>query len=96
MIAGETVLCQIDEGESGLRYRGYAIGDLAEQATFEEVSYLLLLGKLPGSGFERDRIEVDPAHVVAQRCALPDLVQRIGAIDPLDRRRLERPVDLIL
>src|SRR2546421_8838916 len=47
VIAGETVLCQIDEGESGLRYRGYAIGDLAEQATFEEVSYLLLLGKLP-------------------------------------------------
>ena len=47
VIAGETALCQIDEGESGLRYRGYAIGDLAEQATFEEVSYLLLLGKLP-------------------------------------------------
>jgi 2-methylcitrate synthase len=47
VIAGETALCQIDEGDSGLRYRGYANGDLAEQATFEEVSYLLLLGKLP-------------------------------------------------
>lgn len=47
VIAGETALCQIDEGESGLRYRGYAIGDLAERATFEEVAYLLLLGKLP-------------------------------------------------
>ena len=47
VIAGETALCQLDEGESGLRYRGYAIGDLAEQATFEEVAYLLLFGKLP-------------------------------------------------
>ena len=44
VFAGESALCQIDEGEAGLRYRGYAIGDLAEQATFEEVGYLLLLG----------------------------------------------------
>lgn len=47
VIAGESALCQVDEGESGLRYRGYAIGDLAERATFEEVAYLLLFGKLP-------------------------------------------------
>ncbi len=47
VIAGESALCEVDEGAAGLRYRGYAIGDLAEQATFEEVSYLLLFGKLP-------------------------------------------------
>src|SRR5256712_2119716 len=47
VIAGESALCEGDEGAAGLRYRGYAIGDLAEQATFEEVSYLLLFGKLP-------------------------------------------------
>src|SRR5213594_113459 len=47
VIAGESALCEVDEGASGLRYRGYAIGDLAEQATFEEVAYLLLFGKLP-------------------------------------------------
>src|SRR5207245_4280372 len=47
VIAGESALCEVDEGAAGLRYRGYAIGDLAEQATFEEVAYLLLLGKLP-------------------------------------------------
>lgn len=47
VIAGETALCLIDEGEIGLRYRGYAIADLAEQSTFEEVAYLLLYGKLP-------------------------------------------------
>jgi len=47
VIAGESALCQVDEGEHGLRYRGYAVGDLAEQAIFEEVAYLLLFGKLP-------------------------------------------------
>jgi 2-methylcitrate synthase/citrate synthase II len=47
VLAGESALCQVDEGEAGLRYRGYAIGDLAEQATFEEVAYLLLVGTLP-------------------------------------------------
>jgi len=47
VIAGESALCQVDEGEHGLRYRGYAVSDLAEQATFEEVAYLLLYGKLP-------------------------------------------------
>jgi len=47
VIAGESALCEVDEGAAGLRYRGYAIGDLAEQATFEEVAYLLLFGKLP-------------------------------------------------
>lgn len=47
VLAGETALCHVDEGEGGLRYRGYAVSDLAEKATFEEVAYLLLLGKLP-------------------------------------------------
>ena len=47
VIAGESAVCQVDEGEHGLRYRGYAVSDLAEQATFEEVAYLLLCGKLP-------------------------------------------------
>ncbi len=47
VIAGETALCQVDEGEAGLRYRGYAIEDLANEASFEEVAYLLLIGALP-------------------------------------------------
>jgi citrate synthase len=36
------------DGELGiLRYRGYSIEDLAEQASFLEVSYLLIFGELP-------------------------------------------------
>lgn len=44
IIAGETAICTID---GGLFYRGYAIEDLAEQTSFEEVAYLLLHGELP-------------------------------------------------
>ncbi len=36
------------DGEKGiLRYRGYAIEELAERSSFLEVSYLLIFGKLP-------------------------------------------------
>lgn len=36
------------DGEKGvLRYRGYNIEDLAENASFLEVAYLLLFGELP-------------------------------------------------
>ena len=47
VIAGESALCLVDEGEAGLLYRGYALRDLAEHSTFEEVAYLLLFGHLP-------------------------------------------------
>lgn len=47
VIAGESAICQVDEGDAGLRYRGYAIGDLADRSSFEEVAYLLLFGHLP-------------------------------------------------
>lgn len=47
------------DGEEGiLRYRGYAIEDLAEKASFLEVSYLLIFGELPTAAqlekFEND------------------------------------------
>jgi citrate synthase len=47
------------DGEEGiLRYRGYAIEDLADKASFLEVSYLLIFGELPTASklekFEND------------------------------------------
>ncbi len=78
VIAGESALCQVDEGEAGLRYRGYAIGDLAEQATFEEVAYLLLFGKLPA----RKELDDFSAQLRAQ-WPLPGPVEAfIGVVPP--------------
>lgn len=46
-VAGETALCTVGQSGAGLTYRGYEITDLAANAQFEEVAYLLLRGKLP-------------------------------------------------
>ena len=45
--AGATHICTVGKEGAGLTYRGYDIYDLAKNATFEEVAYLLLHGKLP-------------------------------------------------
>ena len=47
VIAGETAICTVGKEGIGLTYRGYGIHDLAERASFEEVAYLLIHGKLP-------------------------------------------------
>jgi 2-methylcitrate synthase len=47
IIAGETSISTVGQEGLGLTYRGYAIGELAAQATFEEVAFLLLYGHLP-------------------------------------------------
>jgi 2-methylcitrate synthase len=47
--AGETALCTVGKEGAGLTYRGYDIYDLADNAAFEEVAYLLLHGKLPNA-----------------------------------------------
>ena len=46
-VAGETALCTVGKTGAGLTYRGYDITELADNAQFEEVAYLLLRGKLP-------------------------------------------------
>ena len=75
IIAGESALCLVDEGAAGLRYRGYAIADLAEQSSFEEVAYLLLYGRLPARP-ELDRFcsLLDSSRMLSgtvQRCLAP-------------------------
>lgn len=49
IVAGRTALSTVGKEGCGLTYRGYAIEDLAEQATFEEVAWLLLRGELPSA-----------------------------------------------
>ena len=51
----------IDGDKGVLQYRGYAIEELAEKATFLEVAYLLIYGELPNK--VHDRIDLN-LHVV--------------------------------
>jgi len=73
-VAGETALCTVGEDASGLTYRGYDIQELAEQASFEEVAYLLQYGELP------KRSELDAYHArLAKQRGLPQAL-----LEPLE------------
>ena len=86
VLAGETKLCHVDEGEGGLRYLGYAVSDLAEKARFEEVAYLLLFGKLPTQKELKDFTTQLAAHSV-----LPGPVETfLGMVPPA-----ARPMDIL-
>lgn len=76
VIAGESALCLVDEGEAGLLYRGYPIRELAEHSTFEEVAYLLLLGHLPN---QQELAEFSAN--LAENAVLPRLIEIfLGAV----------------
>ena len=47
--AGQTTIATVGKEGHGLTYRGYEIQQLAENAQFEEVAYLLLYGKAPNT-----------------------------------------------
>lgn len=47
IVVGDTTISTVGKEGVGLTYRGYDIHDLAAHSTFEEVSYLLIHGKLP-------------------------------------------------
>ena len=50
VVAGETAVSTVGKSGAGLTYRGYAIEELAERASFEECAYLLIHGALPAAG----------------------------------------------
>ncbi len=88
VVAGRTAICSLD---GDLRYRGYAIGPLAEAADFEDVAFLLLHGELPTAaerGAFAGRIaaaarDLDPAVVEALRL----LAARAPGAAPMDALR---------
>lgn len=47
IVAGDSAICLCGAEDESLLYRGYSIEDLATNASFEEVAFLLLRGELP-------------------------------------------------
>jgi len=58
VVAGESEICYIDGYAGVLSYRGYNIHTLADNATFEEVIWLLWKGTLPKQS-ELDQLKAD-------------------------------------
>ncbi len=86
VVAAPSEICFIDGVAGRLVYRGYEIGDLVENTTFEETAFLLWESKLP------NRTELEelkshladaaavPAHTLAILKALPSRTEPMDAL----------------
>ena len=82
--AGATKLCTVGKEGAGLTYCGYDIYDLADNATFEEVAYLLLNGELP----TRPELDAYIAKLTAKR-GLPDALKTVLEMIPADAHPMD-------
>src|SRR5947209_6938966 len=64
-----------------LRYRGVAVGELFEQAAYEEVAWLLWTGSAPGPD-DRARLDADLAAGADAAQAVAGVVQAMPAQAP--------------
>ena len=70
LVIADTRICEVDGANGRLIYRGYLVQDLAENATFEEVSFLLLYEKLP----DKDELEEFKRQLAAERALPPEVI----------------------
>ena len=82
--AGQTHLCTVGKEGAGLTYRGYDIYDLANNASFEEVAFLLLHGKLP----TQSELDAYVAKIKANR-GLPDALKTVLEMIPADAHPMD-------
>ncbi len=82
-VAGDSKVCLLDGSIGKLEYRGYKIEDLAANCNFEEITYLLLYGKLPTKhdlkDFSRKLAERRqlPKYVIKTMKALPNTMNSV-------------------
>ncbi len=82
--AGETSLCTVGKSGSGLTYCGYDVSDLADNATFEEVAYLLFNGELPNI----EQLAAYKAELFAMR-DLPEALKAVLKLIPADAHPMD-------
>ena len=82
--AGQTALCTVGKEGAGLTYRGYDIYDLADNASFEEVAYLLLYDHLP------TQAELD-AYITKLKAlrGLPEDLKKVLEMIPADAHPMD-------
>jgi citrate synthase len=76
IVAAESEICFIDGDRGILSYRGFNIHTLADNATFEEVIYLLWHGTLP----KQSELDALKADLVRYRPIPPEVVSFLGTV----------------
>lgn len=82
--AGATALCTVGKEGAGLTYRGYDIYDLVDNASFEEVAFLLLYGHLPN----RNELDSYIAKLKTLR-GLPEQLKQVLEMIPADTHPMD-------
>jgi citrate synthase len=86
VVAASTALSDIDGRAGLLFYRGYDINDLAGEATFEEIAYLLQRGEVP----DRGELDAYRAELAAGR-----ELGALAAADLAGIARSQRPMEAL-
>src|ERR1043165_6486318 len=89
VIAGQSAICSVEQGK--LIYRGYEIHDLAANATFEEVAFLLLEGHKPSV----DELKRFKGEIVAERQLPSNIEQFLLEVAPHIKRGTCVPMDAL-
>jgi 2-methylcitrate synthase len=81
---GSTEIATVGKEGVGLTYRGYAIEELADRASFEEVAYLLIYGALPVQS------ELDSFRLrLKQKRQLPEPLRKVLELIPADAHPMD-------
>jgi citrate synthase len=93
VVIADTRICEVDGANGRLIYRGYLVQDLAQNATFEEVSFLLLYEKLPD---KKELLEFK-RQLAAQRALPPEVIaaMKTRPIDALPMDVLQAVVPML-
>src|SRR5215831_13410276 len=83
VIAGESEICYIDGYQGVLSYRGFNIHTLADNATFEEVVFLLWNGWLPKQA-ELDQLKRDLVAAREHPQAVTDFLGSVSKANAMD------------
>lgn len=84
IVAGESAIATVGMAGKGLNYRGYSIDDLAQNASFEEVAYLLIYGQLP----TKAELATYVKKLVGLR-KLPDALKKLLKLIPKDTHPMD-------
>ncbi len=93
VVIADTRICEVDGANGRLIYRGYLVQDLAENASFEEVAFLLLYEKLPDSA----ELETFKQRLLAERHLPPNVIEVLKTLpkDALPMDILQAAVPLL-
>jgi len=87
IVVDETTVSQVMPDINSLTYRGYAVQDLCEQCSFEEVAYLVLNGELPNKKQLKSFIKEERQDRKLSKEILSDIRKMPKKAHPMDVAR---------